>query len=388
MKYKKSFALSLMTIIGILCSGCSAEPPEQNADSKELITTQTNNVLINSNAGQMPQTKTAIYGVFGDISGNSAGYMFEFGSFGDNYVITAAANDDGTVVNFTVEDNDYNSTVYALPAPVGYFAEQITDKNCIVIKAPRGSTDVPDILQINFASLQGESAASLFYSIKARELVPIGLYTTIPYTLSEMSVCSDTVLIRTEDYKFMPPPVSEWDENGFPVFSVFTYTFDPNRMTLTKAAEAITPDNQLYYSYAVLGASQDIISMYTTKNLTTQSDTDFVSVQNTETGESEHYFKINDPRFSSTSELLAFTNRYFSPEITDVLFTSAPQKYRDIDGSLYAVKVTGQTPRAFPVITDVLREDTDISVQLSGGGNIVIRPIDGNLFTIEKYTVV
>jgi hypothetical protein len=383
----KVLLTALFAAAGVLCVSCSSKPPGSVSDTQAIIT-QANNVLINSNAEPLPQTAAAQYGVFDGSSALGEGYTFEFGSFGDNYVITASASDDGTVVHFTVEDNDYNSTTYALPAPIGYFAAPVTEKNCIVTKAPRTNPDVPDLLQITFAAESGESPAALFYSINSRRLVPLELYTTIPYSLSEMPFCSDTVLIRTEDYKFMPPPAAVWDENGLPVMSIYTYTFDPNRMTFTKAAEAVTPENSLYYAYSALGSAEDIVSMYTTKNLATQSDTDFISVKNTETGENEHYFKINDPRFGNTEQLLSFTNRYFSSEITDSLFASAPQKYRDIDGSLYAVKVTGQTPKPFPVITDVLREDTDISVQLSGGGSVVIRPGEGGAFTVLKYSVV
>jgi hypothetical protein len=383
----KKITLSIISaLLCVLCAACSSQPPE--AAERAANSAQTNNVLINSNASTAapPQSSTVTYGAYDGFSGT--GYTFEFGSFGDNYVITANAAEHGKTVSFTVEDNDYNSAAYSLHAPEGYYASPVSEKNCIILKAPRDNPDVPDILQMNFSSAQGEADVSLFYGIKSRGLMPIGLYTTIPYTLSEMAFCTDTVLIRTEDYKFMPPPVPAWGENGLPAVNVFTYTFDPNRMTLTKAAEAVSPDNTLYYSYSVLSSAEDIVSIYTSKNLPAQSDTDFISVKNADTGENEHYFKINDPRFSTTEELLAFTNRYFAPEITDTLFAGAPQKYRDIDGELYAVKVSGQTPKPFPVITDVLREDTDISVQLSGGGVIVIRPGEGAAFTVLKYSVV
>jgi hypothetical protein len=390
---KRNFIITALLAIGIVCSSCSSEPPETSATADNEAITETaaisNNVPINPNAAalQMPQSGGgSLTGFFG--VGTPAGYTFEYGSFGDNYVITVSAEGGGSVLLFTVEDNDYNSMVYVHTAPEGYIAETVSKDNCILIEAPRGNPEVPDILQMIFTPKEGGDPVSLFYGIKSRELVQLELYTTIPYALSEMAFCTDTVLIRSEDYKFIPPPAVMWDENGVPTVSVFTYTLDPNRMTLTKAAEAVTPDNTLYYSYAVLSAADDIVSMYTTKNLTAQSDTDFVSVQNAETGESERYFKINDPRFSNTEELLAFTNRYFTPEITEAFLAAAPQKYRDIEGALYAVKVTGQTAKPLSVIVDVLREDTEISVMLSGGGSVVIRPGEGKAFTVVKYTVV
>jgi hypothetical protein len=315
-------------------------------------------------------------------------YTFEISGFGDNYIVTASAAGGGKAVLLTVEDNNFNSTDYEMPAPEGFFVSLIGTDNCFVIKAPQGNPDVPDLLQINFEPEGGGTPVACFYGLRDRELLPIGIYTTIPYNLSEMTYCEDTVLIRTEDYKFMPPPVVVWNSENQPIVSIYTYTFDPNRMTLTKAKEKITPENQLYFAYSALGTGEDVASLFSTKNLAAASETEFVSIKNTDTAEDEYYFLVSDPRFSSTDELIAFSNNYFAPEITAEMFKNAPQKYRDINGKLYTQKLTGVEAKPFPVIADILEEDTDLSVLISGGGSVVIRKDADGGSLIVKYALV
>jgi hypothetical protein len=364
-----------------IISSCSSEPPGTASDNASPE--ETNDTVQNLNIDILPQNTPVTTAAAADL------YTFEMSGFGDNYIITAESVNGGKALVFTVEDNSFNSTVYEMAVPEGFTAGVLGKSNCFVIKAPKNNPDVPDILQVNFTSDSGGKPVASFYGVRSRMLVPVGVYTTIPYNLSEMSYCEDTVLIRTEDYKFMAPPQTTWDSENIPASAIFTYTFDPNRMSLTKAAERLTPENQLYYAYGILGTAGDVASIFTTKNLNVESETEFVSVVNPETGESEHYFMVDDPRFSTADELIAFANTYFAPEITSELYKNAPQKFRDINGRLYTQKITTASEKKFPVITDILAEDTDLSVLLAGGGNIIISiKTNGEGFLIVKYSLV
>jgi hypothetical protein len=379
---RKIFTFAVIIAAIFAASSCSSE----NGTASDNLVTSTNpnnNVLINTNAAT-PQSAAMMT----LVSAETAAYTFEMSGFGENYIVTASSGDGGKEIRFTVEDNAYDSTDYITAVPEGYSAAALSKTNCFVIKAPKNNPNVPDILQVNLEPLiDGGNTVSVFYSVKSRQLLPVTVYTTIPYNLSELNFCEDTNLIRTEDYKFMPPPVVTWDNEGVPSVKIYTYTFDTNRMTLTKAAEAVTPDNPLYFAYAATALADDVAAIFTSKTLTTSSATDFVSIKNADTAENEHYFPVSDPRFSSTDELIAFGNRYFAPEITAELFKNAPQKYRDINGKLYTQRVNTTPPR-FPVIADILEEDTDLSVMFSGGGSIVIRNDGTGNFLFMKYTPV
>jgi hypothetical protein len=378
---KRKILLVLSIIVSVFAiSSCSSEPPDASTGNN-AVTSNTNNVVINTSAVQL-QAPTAF------ARNIVEPYTFELSGFGENYIVTAASENAGAQIRFSVEDNDYNSTDYLMNAPDGYFAGALTKTNCFVIKAPKNNPNVPDLLQVNFEpqAAEGKPVAA-FYSVKSSELLPIRVYTTIPYNLTELKFCEDTDLIRTEDYKFMPPPTVTWNAEGIPSVSIFTYTFDTTRMTLTKAVEAIKADNQLYFSYAALSLAGDVASMFTTRTLAVASDTDFVSITNADTGENEHYFPVSDSRFSTSEELIAFTNQFFAPEITAELYKNAPQKYRDINGQLYTQRLITAAVAKTPVIADILEEDTDLSIQITGGGSVVIRK-DGENFKVMKYTLV
>jgi hypothetical protein len=378
-KRKILLVLSLIAALFVV-SSCSSENTQT---SEGKVVTQTNNVVVNTSALQL-QTPTAL------AINIVEPYTFELSGFGENYIVTAASENAGAQIRFSVEDNKYNSTDYLMNAPDGYFAGTLSKVNCFVIKAPKNNPNVPDLLQVNFEPLEqntNKKQVAAFYSVKSSELLPVRVYTTIPYNLAELQFCEDTVLIRTEDYKFMPPPTVTWNAEGTPSVSIYTYTFDTTRMTLTKAAEAVSADNQLYFSYSALALAGDVASMFTTKTLAVSSDKEFVSITNAETGDSEHYFLVSDPRFSTSEELVAFANQYFAPEITAELYKNAPQKYRDINGQLYTLRLNTVAAVKTPVIADILEEDTDLSVQITGGGSVVIRK-DGENFKIMKYTLV
>jgi hypothetical protein len=383
-KKGKLFLFSAFFALIFALTSCSSEMPDTASDT--AVSDAKNNVLINTNAGVpaiTPQSAALT------VSSAAAPYTFEISGFGEKYIITATPENGGANILFTAEDNAYNSTDYMTSAPEGFVAETLSKTNCFVIKAPKDNPNVPDLLQVNFRSTTDSAkSVAVFYSVRARELLPVTVYTTIPYNLSELSFCEDTNLIRTEDYKFMPPPVVTWNAEGVPSVKIYTYTFDTNRMSLTKAAESVTPDNQLYFAYAAVALADDVAGVFTTKTLTTSSETEFISIKNADTAENEHYFPVSDPRFSSTEELIAFSNVYFAPEITAELYRNAPQKYRDINGRLYTQRITVDAPPRFPVIADILEEDTDLSVLLSGGGTIVIRNDGTGNFLIMKYSLV
>jgi hypothetical protein len=383
-KNRKNLVFSAFFAVLFALTSCAAETADATGNSLDMHS-QTNSVLINTNTAVPPITQTGAEALSASIA--AVPYTFEISGFGEKYIITATPENGGANILFTAEDNAYNSTDYMTAAPEGYASATLSKTNCFVIKAPKDNPNVPDLLQVNFQSIS-ESAKSVavFYSVRGGELLPVTVYTTIPYNLSEMNFCEDTNLIRTEDYKFMPPPVVTWDESGAPSVKIFTYTFDTNRMTLTKAAEAITPDNQLFFAYAAAALADDVAGIFTTKTLTTSSETEFISIKNADTAENEHYFPVSDPRFSSTEELIAFSNRFFVPEITTELLKNAPQKYRDINGRLYTQRVNITAAPRSAVIADILEEDSDLSVLLSGGGSIVIRNDGTGNFLIMKYS--
>jgi hypothetical protein len=289
------------------------------------------------------------------------GYTFEFSDSNDNYIITAQTTD--TDIIFTVEDRFYNVSTCVDSLPEGFSPGVPGPKNCRVLSDRFMTEPKHDLLQVLFTDVSGGgTVVSKIYGIRDGILTPLENYDNTVQTLQYTETIPDSVLLPAEPNKYIPAPEVIYTENGGTVVSVYSYTFDPNTMTFTKATERISADNPLYYGYAAMAVCNDLYSYFSDKTLAVHSDNPIPILTNTGLEETVFFFPVDDPRFSTLTEFEGYMRRFFSDEIVTEMFRSAPQKYRDIDGVLCTAQVNTLRNASLGgvVITDYAVEDINI----------------------------
>ncbi len=289
-------------------------------------------------------------------------YTYDFSVRGNNYMITAAPDDNGTGLILTVEDNRFGFSKFNVTPPDNYmvclpYSQQYASQVCSVIKGE--AENVPDLLKIDFCLMNFENeelpyTVSRLYSIADDSLVEIEVYNTESSIKSNAGMISEEVgseknildpmdyipesdLYRTESLTFMPEPVVTVLEDGSLEAEVITYTLNPNDMTMRRAREECTPDNPLYYGYAVHAIAGDIYRYFIATSLNVSDYDNYVEIPSEDAEENKYFFKVDDPRFSTKDELKEYVSRYFDEKIVNQMFLKAPQQYRDIDGELYTI---------------------------------------------------
>jgi hypothetical protein len=292
------------------------------------------------------------------------GYTFEFSDSGDNYIITAVCTDRDII--FTIENRYYEVSTCIDSLPSGYTGGVLSDENCFLLPGRFPSDPAKELLQVVFRSTNPSDTetagyVSKIYGIKDGVFMPLTLYDNTIYTMENLSVLPDRVLLPTEVNKFMPPPELIYTDNGNSVVLINTYTFDPNAMTFTKAVEKTTIENPLYFGYAAMTVCNDLYSYFTDRSFAVDTTRDYEPYFNNSTGMDEYYFAVKDPRFSTLAELEGYIRRYFSEEIAAEMFRQAPQKYRDINGVLHTLQINNVRDASLGsvLLTDALVEDVN-----------------------------
>lgn len=309
-------------------------------------------------------------------------YTYDFSVYDSNYMITAAPDENGTGLVLTVEDNQFGFSKFNVAPPDNYivnlpYSQQYANQVCTVIKSgSEENSDIPDLLKIDFflISFDDESlpySVSRLYSILDGRLVEVEVYNTEAEALSdesetaespmavnaykitgssaEQNAVSDILepmdyipesnLYRTESLKFMPEPVVTLNEDGSLETEIITYTLNPNDMTMRRSRETWTDvsDNPLYYGYAAHAIAGNIYQYFIATSLNVSDYENFVEVASADGGDSRYFFKVDDPRFSTLTELRSYVLKYFDEKIVNDMFLKAPQQYRDIGGELYTI---------------------------------------------------
>ncbi|MDE6745050.1 MAG: hypothetical protein K2J72_00275, partial [Oscillospiraceae bacterium] len=221
--------------------------------------------------------------------------------------------------------------------------------------------------------------------------------------LDRMGYIPESNLYRTENLKFMPEPVVTVNEDGSLETEIITYTLNPNDMTMRRARETWTDfnDNPLYYGYAAHAIAGNIYQYFTVTSLNVSDYENYVEVSAADNGDSKYFFKVDDPRFSTLTELRSYTLRYFDEKLVNDMFLKAPQQYRDIGGELYTILGDGGINDELGKLTitswdidgntityHTKQEKFNSSKVLDGyvdGGDFVIEVSGGNSFIVKQY---
>lgn len=306
-------------------------------------------------------------------------YTYDFSVYGSNYLITVTPDESGTGLTLTVEDNQFGFSKFSVTPPANYmvnlpYSQQYASQVCTVIKSStEENSDIPDLLKIDFflMNFDDESlpySVSRLYSILNGRLVEVEVYNTEgdpaddtaelsdndgsvgvmaksvevqknSDVLDRMNYIPESDLYRTESLKFMPEPIVTVNEDGSLSTEIITYTLNPNDMTMRRTRETWTDvnDNPLYYGYAAHAIAGNIYQYFISTSLNVSDYENCVEVAAAEGSDSRYFFKVDDPRFSTLTELRNYTLKYFDEKLVNEMFLKAPQQYRDINGELYTI---------------------------------------------------
>lgn len=372
-------------------------------------------------------------------------YTYDFSAYSNNYMITVTPDEKGTGLTLTVEDNQFGFTKFSVVPPDNYmvnfpYSQQYASQVCTVIKsASEENGGIPDLLKIDFFLMNFDDetlpySVSRLYSILDGRLVEVEVYNTelqensvtddadssaqpvgvsamrsavVPdnnaEVLDRMGYIPESSLYRTENLKFMPEPIVTVNEDGSLSTEIITYTLNPNDMTMRRARETWTEvtDNPLYYGYAAHAIAGSIYQYFIATSLNVSDYENYVEVGAADSSDSRYFFKVDDPRFSTLTELRSYVLRYFDEKIVNEMFLKAPQQYRDIGGELYTILGDGGINDELGKLTITNWEIDENTVTyhtkqekynsdhvLDGyvdGGDFVIEVNGGDSFIVKQY---
>lgn len=275
-----------------------------------------------------------------NISDTDFGYSksFTVSDGSSNFLLTVTEGNDGVTV--TAEDNKYNASTLEISAPEGYRPIYNNSLIDILVNDIDESDKLPDIIRISFGD--GGKYVSRFFVVKDGGLKELELRDKkngekLPYIRR-----SD--MYRSESRRFIDRIVI--DESADPAGNIsdavklFTYTFDPDKLSLTGRYEKLTEDNPLYFGYAYWGLANNIASCFADSNFRILKGE--AAEVHGEHNKTLYFCKTDDPRFSNTEELKEYMKKIFTSSAADKILALAPDKITDIDGHLYTL--TENTP--------------------------------------------
>lgn len=341
-------------------------------------------------------------------------YTFDFSDGENSYMLTVELSPDGNAFNITTEDSSFAYSEFVLKAPENYilnipFSQDSASSVCKIIKNTVDSEVMPDILEFTFYlnNFEDESLAysvKKYYTVKDGELLEIKLVDETSDEPSEMEYCSEISMLHTESSVFMPLPQVDIDESGNVYADIYTYTFSYEDLTMTKRLQSSDySESPLYYGYMTNAAANYIAKYFTTTSLNVSDYDNYVEMPSVNSDNSDYFFKVDDPRFSTVEELKNFTRKFFSEKLVNDLFINAPQKYRDIDGELYTIVGDGGMDFTLGDLTITSWEESGNTVtyhtkqekfddegkfkEFIDGGDFTVERTDSG-FTVTQYRIV
>lgn len=355
-------------------------------------------------------------------------YTLELKGAKENYMAIIRRGEFDDEISVTLEDNQYRSSSFVITAPSGYepfFPYTQAQASTIVNVISNDITDdyIPDIIQFSFYVTQEEidKGSDLSYSVsrmytidengELREITIKADDSEGADTEEDISDILDQVhLYHTEPDKFIYEMVVDdtnvYDENGElkPIgdcVTLKTLTFDYSVPCFVTGEAEISEDNPLYFGYAYWAAANTEAQYFimTTFNITDWEN--YVERTNDATGSSEYYFKIDDSRFKSVDDLLPYLENVFTASTAERIFNDAPQKYCDIDGSLYGIAGDGGMDFTLGTLTftdvevssdrmifrsrqEKYTEDGDPAGYTDGGNFVITKQSDGS-WRVSQY---
>lgn len=435
-KFRAAAFLLAVSAAALSFASCSAENGKisQITDIVETVPA--------GNSEQLVRNAPSAYALANNIDGGAAdepfsSYTYDFSVYGSNYMITVTPDENGTGLTLTVEDNQFGFSKFSVTPPDNYmvnlpYSQQYASQVCTVIKSSsEENSDIPDLLKINFFLMNFDDgtlpySVSRLYSILNGSLVEVEVYNTdagladsadVPEGkimgrsaaednknfLDRMNYIPESDLYRTESLKFMPEPIVTVNEDGSLSTEIITYTLNPNDMTMRRARETWTDvnDNPLYYGYAAHAVAGNIYQYFVSTSLNVSDYENYVEVAAADNSDSRYFFKVDDPRFSTLTELRNYTLKYFDEKLVNEMFLKAPQQYRDIGGELYTILGDGGINEELGKLTltsweidgntvtyHTKQEKFNSDHVLDGyvdGGDFVIEVSGGNDFIVKQY---
>lgn len=435
-----AMALSLLTVAALFSSCGYGAGQKISEISEETAPAETSELLV--------RNAPAAYSLDNGIETDSEPftyYTYDFSVYGNNYMITVTPDENGTGLTLTVEDNQFGFTKFSVVPPDNYmvnfpYSQQYASQICTVIKSSSEENGgIPDLLKIDFFLMNFDDetlpySVSRLYSILDGRLVEVEVYNTElkenntadaadgsdqavgvmtmksafvqdddSGVLDRMSYIPESSLYRTEDLKFMPEPIVTVNGDGSLSTEIITYTLNPNDMTMRRARETWTDvsDNPLYYGYAAHAIAGNIYQYFIATSLNVSDYENYVEVGAADNSDSRYFFKVDDPRFSTLTELRSYVLKYFDEKIVNEMFLKAPQQYRDIGGELYTILGDGGINEELGKLTitsweidgntvtyHTKQEKYNSDHVLDGyvdGGDFVIEASGGDSFVVKQY---
>lgn len=355
-------------------------------------------------------------------------YNLELKGAKENYMAIISRGEFDDEISVTLENNQYQSSSFVITAPSGYepfFPYTQSQASGVVKVISNDITDeyIPDIIQFTFYVTQEEidSGSDLSYSVsrmytidekgELREVTIRSADSDDTDNNEDLSHILDQAnLYHTEPDKFIYEMAVDdtniYDENGEarPIadrVTLKTLTFDYSVPCLIAGEEEISEDKPLYFGYAYWAVANTEAQYFimTTFNI---SDWDnYVEKTNDETSSSEYYFRIDDSRFETTSDLLPYLETVFTESTAERLLNDAPQKYCDIDGHLYGIAGDGGIDFTLGTLTfsdvevsedrmifrsrqEKFTEDGESSGYTDGGNFVIAKQPDGS-WRVSQY---
>ncbi len=340
-------------------------------------------------------------------------YSFEFTNYDDRYLVNAELNAYHTAMTLSIEDNQFNYSTYEIYPPDKYmlnipYSQSSANTVCNIIKNTANSVSVPGLLQFDFylSDFSDETLpykVSKFYSIKDNEMCEVTLMDVSGTGSAVMSYTGDTNLYYTEPNVLMPAPVVYESESGRLAADVYTYTLIPDNMTMLKDKMELGTSSPIYYGYACHAVANSIYQYFTTSSLNVSDFGNYIDVTAQNSDISEHYLKVDDPRFIGVESLRNYCKGYFSDKIVETMFLNAPQKYRDFEnGELYTLladypydyslgKLTitnyieSDGVYTFRTAQEKLDEFGNVTGTIDGGDFVVSIPDEQGNFIVSQY---
>lgn len=344
MKSKNMFIV-LLAAAAVLCSSCSAEVPVTS--KVEVIMTET---AVSESENIIPGSIPAVYNNSESAYSPEpfSSYTFECSDGTDRFMVTLDLDETGTAFDIMLENGSFEFSEFRITAPEKYilnipYSADTASNVCTVIKNTINDEAVPDILEFTFYlnDFEDESLAysvKKFYSVKDNKLQEIEILDETDGSTRKLEYCSDFRLYHTEPLIFMPDPQVEISADGSVNSDIYTYTFDPVNMTMTKKLTDSDFDvSPLYYSYKAYSVANHIAKYFTTASLNVTDYENYVAVTSVNSDTADYFFKVDDERFGTVDELKNFTRLFFTEKLVSDMFINAPQKYRDIDDELYTI---------------------------------------------------
>ncbi len=335
----------LTIFLCIAISGCSAgrKPSTTPIETSTDPTDSSNYVRSNPAANSLDEAISET--PFTD-------YTYDFKVYDDNYMITVTPDEKKTGLTLTLEDKDFKFSTFSVTPPDGYtvylpYSQNDASTVCTVIRGTESENSLPDILKIDFylSSMEDETkpySVCRLYTVsgeKLKEFRVFDMQETSAENSSgeEIGFIPETNIFQSETGKFMADPKITVNEDGSLSVSVVTYTVDVFNTKINCRSEVCGRENPLYYGYAMYAVAGYIYQYFKDTSLNVSDYENYVEIPSADGNSSQYFFKVDDPRFSTVDELRNYVEKYFAPDIVDGMFLSAPQQYRDIDGSLYTI---------------------------------------------------